>query len=199
MVPPRVRRCCMHPLRSPEPVGRSSRRRPSPSSARADTRRRHGRARWPRRMPPGTMNPCGQRPPRRRPIRRADCGHGSSDGREQRSSDETEAPKNAGNTVDLDLRGTLCCLLGMQPPRLPLGDCDEPGAPAAVAVRLAVDEFHPREVARVVNDVGRRVDEPLGRARGRAVVAPEQLSLVAEQPRSSWWGSSDPPPALFGT
>jgi hypothetical protein len=72
-----------------------------------------------------------------------------------------------------DLEAAVRRLLAVQPPRLPLGDRDEPGAPAAVPIRLAADELHPGEVASIVDDVGRRVDQLLD--------GPGELAVIAAQ------------------
>jgi hypothetical protein len=48
-------------------------------------------------------------------------------------------------------------------------------------------KLHPGEVARAVDDVRRRIDQALDHPSELAVEAPEQLSLIAEQPRPWWW------------
>ena len=65
------------------------------------------------------------------------------------------------------------------------------GLPPALAAGLEAGELHPGVVARVVDDVRRRVDQNLDDPRQAAVETPEQLGLVAEQVRS-WWWSSEP-------
>jgi hypothetical protein len=49
------------------------------------------------------------------------------------------------------------------------------------------DELHPRVVAGVIDDVGRRVDQPSDDPPEAAMEALEQLGRVAEQPRSWCW------------
>jgi hypothetical protein len=66
-----------------------------------------------------------------------------------------------------------------QPPRLALRRRDHPGAPVAVAVRLVAHELLPREPARVVDDLSRRVRSPLHRPHELPVELLEQLGLVA--------------------
>jgi hypothetical protein len=53
-----------------------------------------------------------------------------------------------------------------------------------IPIGLAAHELHPGEVARVVDDVRRRVDHALDGPGELAVVGLKQLGLVAELPRS---------------
>jgi hypothetical protein len=61
------------------------------------------------------------------------------------------------------------------------------------------EELHPGVVAGVVDDVRRRLDQPLDDPSEPAVEGLEQLGLVAEQPRL-WWRVVRPLVGrLFGT
>jgi hypothetical protein len=104
--------------------------------------------------------------------------------------DEVRAARN--------LQAEMAALLAVEPPRPVLGGGHEPRAPVAFTARLAADELHPCEVACVVDDVRRRVDQALDTANQPTVVALEQLGLVAKQPRAPWWALIRPCGRRFG-
>ena len=78
--------------------------------------------------------------------------------------------------------------LTIQPPHLALGCRDQPGLPVALTVGLGSKEMHPGDRARLLHDVGRRVDSPPHPAKQLLVEGRVQRGLVASEPSAAALG-----------
>jgi hypothetical protein len=90
-----------------------------------------------------------------------------------------------GLGVSSKVRAGIADLLAVQAPGLALGRRQKAAAPLAVAIRLRP---HPRERARVIDDVRRCVDAVLDPPHELPMEAQEELRLVADEPRGGLLG-----------